>query len=225
MSVEDIDRRLDDRFALLRGGDRSAPDRHQTLMAVIDWSWNLLTEDERRALRWLSVFHDGFTLAGADVLLETRRARRGPVAGRPVPADRDRRRRDGPLPDARDGARVRPDAAGRGGGGRRAPGPHSSPGRGPTPTTPPRDLWTAGQVEAVRAVLAEENNLARLPARGDGAARPGHDRAPDGGARRLLDDQGRQRARHRGGGRGRRRLRGLGARAGRRSTPLSPPPP
>ena len=43
MSVEDIDRRLDDRFALLRGGDRSAPDRHQTLIAVIDWSWNLLT--------------------------------------------------------------------------------------------------------------------------------------------------------------------------------------
>ena len=65
MSVDDIDRRLDDRFALLRGGDRSAPDRHQTLVAVIDWSWNLLTEAERRALRWLSVFHDGFTLAGA----------------------------------------------------------------------------------------------------------------------------------------------------------------
>ena len=43
MSVEDIDRRLDDRFALLRGGDRSAPDRHQTLIAVIDWSWNLLS--------------------------------------------------------------------------------------------------------------------------------------------------------------------------------------
>src|SRR5207244_2425152 len=69
MSVDDIDRRLDDRFALLRGGDRSAPDRHQTLLAVIDWSWNLLTEDERRALRWLSVFHDGFTPAGADALL------------------------------------------------------------------------------------------------------------------------------------------------------------
>ena len=69
MSVEDIDRRLDDRFALLRGGDRSAPDRHQTLVAVIDWSWNLLSEAERRALRWLSVFHDGFALAGAGDLL------------------------------------------------------------------------------------------------------------------------------------------------------------
>ena len=70
MSVEDIDHRLDDRFALLRGGDRSAPDRHQTLIAVIDWSWNLLDEAERRALRWLSVFPDGFSLAGAGELLE-----------------------------------------------------------------------------------------------------------------------------------------------------------
>ena len=48
MGVADIDRRLEDRFALLRGGDRSAPDRHQTLLAVIDWSWNLLDEPERR---------------------------------------------------------------------------------------------------------------------------------------------------------------------------------
>src|SRR6478736_1306539 len=69
MSVEDIDRRLDDRFALLRGGDRTAPDRHQTLLAVIDWSWNLLRDTERRALRWLSTFHDGFSLDGADAVL------------------------------------------------------------------------------------------------------------------------------------------------------------
>src|SRR5262249_53155168 len=41
MAVEEIDRRLENRFALLRGGDRSAPDRHRTLLAVIDWSWNL----------------------------------------------------------------------------------------------------------------------------------------------------------------------------------------
>ncbi|GIH02628.1 SARP family transcriptional regulator [Rhizocola hellebori] len=69
MSVADIAQRLENRFALLRGGDRSAPDRHQTLLAVIDWSWNLLAERERRALRWLSVFHDGFTLAGAEAML------------------------------------------------------------------------------------------------------------------------------------------------------------
>lgn len=71
MSVDDIRRRLEDRFALLRGGDRSAPDRHQTLVAVIDWSWNLLAEPERHALRWLSVFHDGFSLAAAEAVLES----------------------------------------------------------------------------------------------------------------------------------------------------------
>ncbi|KUO16740.1 BTAD domain-containing putative transcriptional regulator [Streptomyces dysideae] len=69
MSTPDIARRLQNRFALLRGGDRSAPDRHQTLLAVIDWSWNLLTDAEQRALRWVSVFHDGFTLDAAERVL------------------------------------------------------------------------------------------------------------------------------------------------------------
>ncbi|WP_209020795.1 BTAD domain-containing putative transcriptional regulator [Nocardioides sp. 1609] len=69
MSVADIDRRLDDRFALLRGHDRGAPDRHQTLLAVIDWSWNLLDDGDQRALRRLSVFHDGFSLDGAEALV------------------------------------------------------------------------------------------------------------------------------------------------------------
>jgi predicted ATPase/DNA-binding SARP family transcriptional activator len=69
MAVEEIDRRLENRFALLRGGDRSAPDRHQTLLAVIDWSWNLLDASQRRALRWLALFNDGFTLAAAEAVL------------------------------------------------------------------------------------------------------------------------------------------------------------
>ena len=69
MAVEEIDRRLEDRFALLRGGDRSAPDRHQTLLAVIEWSWNLLDAGERRALRRLALFHDGFTLEAAEAVL------------------------------------------------------------------------------------------------------------------------------------------------------------
>ncbi|HXZ63799.1 MAG TPA: BTAD domain-containing putative transcriptional regulator, partial [Streptosporangiaceae bacterium] len=69
MAVEEIDRRLENRFALLRGGDRSAPDRHQTLLAVIDWSWNLLNASERRALRWLALFNDGFTLTAAEAVL------------------------------------------------------------------------------------------------------------------------------------------------------------
>lgn len=69
MSVDDIDRRLDNRFALLRGSDRGRPDRHQTLVAVIDWSWNLLSEPDRVALRRLSVFHDGFALDGAETVV------------------------------------------------------------------------------------------------------------------------------------------------------------
>ncbi len=69
MAIEEIDRRLEDRFALLRGGDRGAPDRHQTLLAVIDWSWNLIDEAERRALRRLALFNDGFTLEAADAVL------------------------------------------------------------------------------------------------------------------------------------------------------------
>ena len=69
MAVEELDRRLEDRFALLRGGVRGAPDRHQTLLAVIDWSWNLLDEAARRALRRLALFNDGFTLEAADAVL------------------------------------------------------------------------------------------------------------------------------------------------------------
>jgi hypothetical protein len=61
---------VDEHFALLRGGSRDAPERHQTLLAVIDWSWNLLDEEERTALRRLSVFRDGFSLAGADAVVD-----------------------------------------------------------------------------------------------------------------------------------------------------------
>ncbi|WP_175442394.1 BTAD domain-containing putative transcriptional regulator [Humibacillus sp. DSM 29435] len=60
MSVEEIERRLNNRFALLTGGERTAPARHRTLMAVIDWSWNLLGDDEKALLPRLSLFPDGF---------------------------------------------------------------------------------------------------------------------------------------------------------------------
>ncbi|MEP7088864.1 MAG: BTAD domain-containing putative transcriptional regulator [Nocardioidaceae bacterium] len=71
MSVDEIGRRLENRFALLRGGSREAPERHQTLLAVIDWSWNLLADDERVALRRLSAFRDGFSLTGAAAVIGT----------------------------------------------------------------------------------------------------------------------------------------------------------
>jgi predicted ATPase len=61
LSVPEIARRLEDRFGLLRGGPRDAPERHQTLEAVVDWSWNLLEPAGRAAMRALSVFPGGFS--------------------------------------------------------------------------------------------------------------------------------------------------------------------
>ncbi|RSM46967.1 LuxR family transcriptional regulator [Amycolatopsis balhimycina DSM 5908] len=69
MSVPEIARHLDDRFALLRGGARDAPARHRTLHAVIDWSWNLLDRPGQAAMRALSVFPGGFTADAARHLL------------------------------------------------------------------------------------------------------------------------------------------------------------
>ncbi|KOG14398.1 ATP-binding protein [Streptomyces viridochromogenes] len=72
LSVADISRRLRDRFTLLRGGARDAPERHRTLRAVVEWSWNLLEPDGRAALRALSVFPGGFGEdAAQDVLGES----------------------------------------------------------------------------------------------------------------------------------------------------------
>ena len=51
LSVPEIARRLGDRFALLRGGGRDVPERHRTLRAVVEWSWNLLEPDAQAALR------------------------------------------------------------------------------------------------------------------------------------------------------------------------------
>ncbi|MEV6146814.1 BTAD domain-containing putative transcriptional regulator [Streptomyces sp. NPDC051992] len=69
MSVPEIARRIGDRFALLRGGARDVPERHRTLHAVVEWSWNLLTEDARAALRTLSVFPGGFSGEAAEHVL------------------------------------------------------------------------------------------------------------------------------------------------------------
>ena len=51
--------RLDDRFALLSAGSRTALPQHQTLRAIVDWSWDLLGDDERIVLRRLAVFNGG----------------------------------------------------------------------------------------------------------------------------------------------------------------------
>ena len=66
MSVDQITERLDDRFHLLISGSRTALPRQQTLRATIDWSYNLLTEEEKKLLRDLTVFSGGWTLEAAE---------------------------------------------------------------------------------------------------------------------------------------------------------------
>ena len=68
MSVERIAERLHDRFKLLRGGDRTALPRQQTLRALIDWSYDLLAPDEQVLFRRLAVFAGGFTLDAAEAV-------------------------------------------------------------------------------------------------------------------------------------------------------------
>jgi tetratricopeptide (TPR) repeat protein len=68
LSVETIAARLDDRFRLLTGGSRTALPRQQTLRALIDWSYDLLTEKERVLLRRLATFAGGWTLEGAEAV-------------------------------------------------------------------------------------------------------------------------------------------------------------
>jgi predicted ATPase len=60
--------RLDDRFRLLTGGRRTALPRHQTLLATLDWSYQLLPETERVVLRRVSVLSGSFTLEAASAI-------------------------------------------------------------------------------------------------------------------------------------------------------------
>ena len=61
LPVDEIARRLTDRFRLLTGGSRTALPRHRTLRAVVEWSWDLLTDEERSLAEQLSVFPSGVT--------------------------------------------------------------------------------------------------------------------------------------------------------------------
>jgi predicted ATPase/class 3 adenylate cyclase/DNA-binding CsgD family transcriptional regulator len=68
LSVPEISSRLDQRFRLLTGGSRTALPRHQTLRALIDWSYDLLNPEERMMADRLSVFAGGWTLAAAEAV-------------------------------------------------------------------------------------------------------------------------------------------------------------
>jgi len=70
--------RLDDRFALLSVGSRGSLPRHQTLRAIVDWSWDLLDDTERMVLRRLAVFSGGATPDAAEQVCS--------LDGQPAPA-------------------------------------------------------------------------------------------------------------------------------------------
>ena len=72
LSVEQIAERLDDRFRLLTGGSRTALPRQQTLRALIDWSYQLLSEQECLLFRRLAVFVGGWTLEAAEAVCSDR---------------------------------------------------------------------------------------------------------------------------------------------------------
>ncbi|MEN8240533.1 MAG: BTAD domain-containing putative transcriptional regulator [Chloroflexota bacterium] len=69
LSLNQITRRLQDRFQLLTGGPRTALPRHQTLQATMDWSYGLLPQLERTLLRRLSVFSGSWTLRAAEKIV------------------------------------------------------------------------------------------------------------------------------------------------------------
>ena len=69
MSVDEIGRRLDDRFALLRDPTSRRPDRQRALEAAISWSYELLFPDDQRGLWALACFADGAPLAGVEHVL------------------------------------------------------------------------------------------------------------------------------------------------------------
>ena len=66
LSVADINKRLDDRYKILTGGSRVLQERQQTLRALVDWSYELLGENEQTLLRRLAVFAGGFDLEAAE---------------------------------------------------------------------------------------------------------------------------------------------------------------
>jgi tetratricopeptide (TPR) repeat protein len=62
--------RLEDRLGLLTGGARDLPERHRSLRATLDWSWEALEEAERQLLARLTVFEGGASLEGAEAVCE-----------------------------------------------------------------------------------------------------------------------------------------------------------
>ncbi len=93
LSVEQIAHHLDDRFRLLTGGSRTALPRHQTLRAMIEWSYDLLSDPERTLLRRLGVFVGDWTLEAAEnVCAHPKPGSSAKSAARPRPDRRNLKR-------------------------------------------------------------------------------------------------------------------------------------
>ena len=126
--------RLNDRFRLLTGGSRTALPRQQTLRAVVDWSYDLLFDDEQRVFERLSVFPGGCDLAD-----RPGRVRRRPTSTRSTSRTSSRRSSTSrwstpcrrpvrcPLHAAADPGPLRPREAGRARRGRTGPRRHGGP--------------------------------------------------------------------------------------------------
>jgi predicted ATPase len=69
LSLSDLADRLDDQLAVLAHGKRTAPERHRTLRATLDWSYDLLDEDDRVVFRRLGIFAGGFRADAAEDVL------------------------------------------------------------------------------------------------------------------------------------------------------------
>jgi non-specific serine/threonine protein kinase len=69
LSPEEILAKLDDRLSLLTGGAKDLPDRQRTVRGAIEWSYDLLSDDEKDIFRRLSVFAGGFTPTSAESIL------------------------------------------------------------------------------------------------------------------------------------------------------------
>jgi predicted ATPase len=72
LGVQQVATRLDDRFGLLTSGRRTALPRHRTLRATLDWSYELLPDEERLLLRRVAIFSSGFTLDAAAAVMSDR---------------------------------------------------------------------------------------------------------------------------------------------------------
>jgi len=79
LSLQQLTQRLDARFKLLSGGSRTAQPRHQTLRALIGWSYDLLSEAEQSLMRRSAIFRGGWTLEAAEAICVDERLADGDV--------------------------------------------------------------------------------------------------------------------------------------------------